>query len=152
MASTASSHVPCGYNGHYHLYMTITQNKRNASTNQSNVTVKMYAQSDSSSYGAYNLDASGNTVKMTVNNKQVVNKSMAMDFRNKATVQLASWTGAISHGSDGSKKLDCSGSFSISGSSYLSGGSISCSIQLESIPITFIIVSVLATGYDLQQA
>ncbi|MBT9768933.1 hypothetical protein GPK74_02960 [Coprococcus catus] len=134
MASTASSHVPCGYNGHYHLYMTITQNKRNASTNQSNVTVKMYAQSDSSSYGAYNLDASGNTVKMTVNGKQVVNKSMAMDFRNKATVQLASWTGAISHGSDGSKKLDCSGSFSISGSSYLSGGSISCSIQLESIP------------------
>lgn len=134
MASTASSHVPCGYNGHYHLYMTITQNKRDASTNQSNVTVKMYAQSDSSSYGAYNLDASGNTVKMTVNSKQVVNKSMAMDFRNKATVQLASWTGAISHGSDGSKKLDCSGSFSISGSSYLSGGSISCSIQLESIP------------------
>lgn len=134
MASTASSHVACGYNGHYHLYMTITQNKRDASTNQSNVTVKMYAQSDSSSYSAYNLDASGNTVKMTVNNKQVVNKTMAIDFRNRATVQLASWTGAISHGSDGSKKLDCSGSFSISGSSYLSGGSISCSIQLESIP------------------
>lgn len=134
MASTASNHASCGYNGHYHLYMTITQNKRDASTNQSNVTVKMYAQSDSSSYGAYNLDASGNTVKMTVNGKQVVNKTMAMDFRNKATVQLASWTGAITHGSDGSKKLDCSGSFSISGSSYLSGGSISCSIQLESIP------------------
>lgn len=134
MASTASNHVSCGYNGHYHLYMTITQNKRDASTNQSNVTVKMYAQSDSSSYGAYNLDASGNTVKMTVNGKQVVNKTMAMDFRNKATVQLASWTGAISHGNDGSKKLDCSGSFSISGSSYLSGGSVSCSIQLESIP------------------
>lgn len=134
MASTASNHVSCGYNGHYHLYMTITQNKRDASTNQSNVTVKMYAQSDSNSYGAYNLDSSGNTVKMTVNGKQVVNKTMAMDFRSKATVQLASWTGAISHGSDGSKKLDCSGSFSISGSSYLSGGSISCSIQLESIP------------------
>ena len=134
MASTASNNVSCGYNGHYHLYMTITQNKRDASTNQSNVTVKMYAQSDSSSYGAYNLDASGNTVKMTVNGKQVVNKTMAMDFRNKATVLLASWTGAISHGSDGSKKLDCSGSFTISGSSYLSGGNISCSIQLESIP------------------
>lgn len=133
MASTASNHVSCGYNGHYHLYMTITQNKRDASTNQSNVTVKMYAQSDSSSYGAYNLDAS-NAVKMTVNGKQVVSKTMAMDFRNKATVQLASWTGAISHGSDGSKKLDCSGSFTISGSSYLSGGNISCSIQLEPIP------------------
>ena len=94
MASTASNHVSCGYNGHYHLYMTITQNKRDASTNQSNVTVKMYAQSDSSSYGAYNLDASGNTVKMTVNSKQVINKTMAMDFRNKATVLLASWTGS----------------------------------------------------------
>ena len=152
MSSTASSHIPCGYNGHYHLYMTITQNKRDASTNQSNVTVKMYAQSDSSSYGAYNLDASGNTVKMTVNGKQVVNKTMAMDFRNKATVQLASWTGAISHGSDGSKKLDCSGSFSISGSSYLSGGSISCSIQLESIPRATkptLLASSVALGSDV---
>lgn len=134
MASTASNHVSCGYNGHYHLYMTITQNKRDASTNQSNVTVKMYAQSDSASYGAYNLDASGNTVKMTVSGKQVVSKTMAMDFRNRATVNLGSWTGNISHGADGKKTLACSGSFSISGSSYLSNGSISCSIVLDQIP------------------
>lgn len=134
MATSAKNETTCGYNGHYHLYMTIKVNSQNANTNQSNVTVTMYAQSDSSSYGAYNLDASGNTVKMTVNNKQVISKTMAMDFRNRATVNLGSWTGNISHGADGKKTLACSGSFSISGSSYLSNGSISCSIVLDQIP------------------
>lgn len=134
MATSAKNETTCGYNGHYHLYMAIKVNSQNANTNQSNVTVTMYAQSDSSSYGAYNLDASGNTVKMTVNGKQVVSKTMAMDFRNRATVNLGSWTGNISHGADGKKTLACSGSFSISGSSYLSNGSISCSIVIDQIP------------------
>lgn len=134
MATSAKNETTCGYNGHYHLYMAIKVNSQNANTNQSNVTVTMYAKSDSSSYGAYNLDASGNTVEMTVNGKQVVSKTMAMDFRNRATVNLGSWTGNISHGADGKKTLACSGSFSISGSSYLSNGSISCSIVLDQIP------------------
>lgn len=134
MATSAKNETTCGYNGHYHLYMAIKVNSQNASTNQSNVTVTMYAQSDSSSYGAYNLDASGNSVKMTVNGSQVISKTMAMDFRNRATVNLGSWTGNISHGADGKKTLSCSGSFSISGSSYLSNGSISCSIVLDQIP------------------
>ena len=134
MATSAKNETTCGYNGHYHLYMAIKVNSQNASTNQSNVTVTMYAQSDSSSYGAYNLDASGNSVKMTVNSSQVISKTMAMDFRNRATVNLGSWTGNISHGADGKKTLSCSGSFSISGSSYLSNGSISCSIVLDQIP------------------
>ena len=134
MATSAKNETTCGYNGHYHLYMAIKVNSQNANTNQSNVTVTMYAQSDSSSYGAYNLDASGNSVKMTVNGSQVISKTMAMDFRNRATVNLGSWTGNISHGADGKKTLACSGSFSISGSSYLSNGSISCSIVLDQIP------------------
>ncbi len=71
---------------------------------------------------------------MTVNGSQVISKTMAMDFRNRATVNLGSWTGNISHGADGKKTLACSGSFSISGSSYLSNGSISCSIVLDQIP------------------
>lgn len=134
MATSAKNETTCGHNGHYHLYMAIKVNSQNANTNQSNVTVTMYAQSDSSSYGAYNLDASGNSVKMTVNGSQVISKTMAMDFRNRATVNLGSWTGNISHGADGKKTLACSGSFSISGSSYLSNGSISCSIVLNQIP------------------
>lgn len=134
MATSAKKEVTCGYNGHYHLYMTIKVNRQDKVNNKSNVTVKMYAKSDSSSYGAYNLSSSANTVKMTVNGSSVVDKTMAMDFRGQATVNMAEWTGDISHDSEGKKTLACSGSFTISGSSYLSGGSISCSITLDDIP------------------
>lgn len=134
MATSAKKEVTCGYNGHYHLYMTITVNSQDKINNKSNVTVKMYAKSDSNTYGAYNLSSSANSVKLTVDGNQKVNKSMAMDFRNMATVNLASWTGDISHDSEGKKKLTCSGSFTIDGSSWLSGGEISLSITLDDIP------------------
>ena len=134
MATSAKKEVTCGYNGHYHLYMTIAVNSQDKTNNKSNVTVKMYAKSDSAAYGAYNLSSSANSVRLTVDGSQKVNKSMAMDFRNMATVNLASWTGDISHDSEGKKKLTCSGSFTIDGSSWLSGGEISCSITLDDIP------------------
>ena len=134
MATSAKKEVTCGYNGHYHLYMTIAVNSQDKTNNKSNVTVKMYAKSDSETYGAYNLSSSANSVKLTVDGSQKVNKTMAMDFRNMATVNLASWTGAISHDSEGKKKLTCSGSFTIDGSSWLSGGDISLSIDLDDIP------------------
>lgn len=134
MATSAKKEVTCGYNGHYHLYMTIAVNSQDKTNNKSNVTVKMYAKSDSSTYGAYNLSSSANSVKLTVDGNQKVNKSMAMDFRNMATVSLASWTGDISHDSEGKKTLACSGSFTIDGSSWLSGGDISLSIDLDDIP------------------
>lgn len=134
MATSTKKEVTCGYNGHYHLYMTITVNSQDKTNNKSNVTVKMYAKSDSTTYGAYNLSSSANSVKLTVDGSQKVNKSMAMDFRNMATVNLASWTGDISHDSEGKKTLACSGSFTIDGSSWLSGGDISLSITLDDIP------------------
>lgn len=134
MATSAKKEVTCGYNGHYHLYMTIAVNSQDKTNNKSNVTVKMYAKSDSAAYGAYNLSSSANSVRLTVDGSQKVNKSMAMDFRNMATVNLASWTGDISHDSEGKKKLTCSGSFTIDGSSWLSGGEISLSITLDDIP------------------
>ena len=134
MATSAKKEVTCGYNGHYHLYMTITVNSQDRTNNKSNVTVKMYAKSDSTTYGAYNLSSSANSVKLTVDGSQKVNKTMAMDFRDMAIVNLASWTGDISHDSEGKKKLTCSGSFTIDGSSWLSGGDISLSIDLDDIP------------------
>lgn len=134
MATSAKKEVTCGYNGHYHLYMTIAVNSQDKTNNKSNVTVKMYAKSDSTTYGAYNLSSSANSVKLTVDGGQKVNKTMAMDFRNMATVNLAEWTGDISHDSEGKKTLACSGSFTIDGSSWLSGGDISLSITLDDIP------------------
>ena len=77
MATSAKKEVTCGYNGHYHLYMTIAVNSQDKTNNKSNVTVKMYAKSDSSTYGAYNLSSSANSVKLTVDGSQKVNKSMA---------------------------------------------------------------------------
>ncbi len=133
MASTASNHVPCGYAGHYHLYMTIAANKQDKANNKTNVTVEMYAKSDSDTYHAYDL-TSKNAVKMNVNGKQVVNTSIYMDFREQKTVKLASWTGDIAHDADGKKYLECSGSFTFAGSKWLSGGNIACSINLDSIP------------------
>lgn len=134
MATSAKKEVTCGYNGHYHLYMTIAVNSQDKTNNKSNVTVKMYAKSDSAAYGAYNLSSSANSVKLTVDGSQKVNKTMAMDFRNMATVNLASWRGDISHDSEGKKTLACSGSFTIDGSSWISGGDISLSIELDDIP------------------
>jgi hypothetical protein len=134
VATSAKKEVTCGYNGHYHLYMTIAVNSQDKTNNKSNVTVKMYAKSDSETYGAYNLSSSANSVKLTVDGSQKVNKTMAMDFRNMATVNLASWTGDISHDSEGKKTLACSGSFTIDGSSWLSGRDISLSITLDDIP------------------
>lgn len=133
MATSAKKEITCGQNNHYHLYLTITVNKQDVANNKTNVTVKMYAKSDSSNYHAYNLDDSANTAKLTVDGSSKVNKKMAMDFRNKATVNMASWTGDISHDADGKKKLTCSGSFTISGTSSLSGANISCDIQLDDI-------------------
>ena len=85
MATSAKKEVTCGYNGHYHLYMTIAVNSQDKTNNKSNVTVKMYAKSDSETYGAYNLSSSANSVKLTVDGSQKVNKSMAMDFRSKSS-------------------------------------------------------------------
>lgn len=123
----------CGYNGHYMLYLSVTENRQDIANNRTNVTVKMYAQSDSSSYGAYNLD-SDNAVKLSVNGSQVVSTSIAMDFRNRSVVNMASWTGDIAHNADGTKNLSCSGTFNISGSSYLTGGNISGNMTLTTIP------------------
>lgn len=133
MATSAKKEETCGYAGHYHLYMTIVANKQDKANNKTNVTVKMYAKSDSDTYHAYDL-ASKNAVKMNVNGKQVVNTSIYMDFREQKTVKLASWTGDIAHDADGKKYLECSGSFTFAGSKWLSGGNIACSINLDSIP------------------
>ena len=104
MASSANNEITCGTNNnHYHLYMTIVVNKQDKVNNNSNVTVKMYAKSDSSTYGAYNLSSTANTVKMTVDGSLKVDKTMAMDFRNMATVNMAEWTGDISHDSQGKR-------------------------------------------------
>jgi hypothetical protein len=120
------------YGSHYTLYLGYAINSQDQINAKSNVTVDIYAKSDSSSYGAYNLSAV-NPVKLIVGGSTKVDKKIAMDFRNKATVKLASWTGNVSHDSEGKLTLKLEGSFSIVGASSLTGGSISKNWELPKI-------------------
>lgn len=144
MATTNTYTKGVGYNDHYKLTIQVIQNSQNIANNTTNVTVKMYAKSDSSSYGAYNLSNSS-PVNLTVNGTTVVSKKISMDFRNKATVNLASWTGNITHNSDGTKTLACSGSFYVSGSDYMGSNykeTLSTSTTLAAIPRQSAIASI----------
>jgi len=129
VATSAKKEVTCGYNDHYHLYISMVVNKQDTANNKSNVTVKLYAKSDSTTYKYQG----SSTVKLTVGGTQRVNKSITVNFSDKATVNLAEWTGDITHDSDGKKTLSYSGSFTAS-SDWLSGGSISSSAELDTIP------------------
>lgn len=118
---------------HYTLHIDVTQNSQNVANNTSNVTVTMWAQSDSPSYGAYN-NGGGCSYSLSVDGAvRASSSSASMDFRNRSRVNMATWTGNISHASNGTKTLNVSGSFSFSGSSYLSGGSCSGSMTLTTI-------------------
>lgn len=60
-------------------------------------------------------------------------KNAAYDFSTTKVHSLGSWYGAIYHDADGSKSVSVSGSFTTR-SSYISGGNISTTITLPTIP------------------
>lgn len=134
------------YGSKYTLRLQCTQNQRNVAANTSNVTVKLTCyRPDGSSSGAYSLTASNNNTKLSVNGTQRVNKSLAIDMRSGKVVTLATWTGDIAHNGDGSKTVAVSGSFSMPSGTGCSGGSISKSWSLVSIPRASSISSVSAS-------
>lgn len=139
----------CSGGGSATLYVSITENSYSAAANTSNVTVTMYAKADNTSTGAYSLNKN-NPVSLTVDGVQRVSHYQTMDFRNMATVSMASWTGTISHGTDGKKTLSVEGSFSIIGPASVTGGSISCSQALTSLDRTAptITLSGIKTGVN----
>jgi hypothetical protein len=139
--ATVSTSCNGTYGNHYTLYLSYKVNSQDINNNRSNITVEMYAQADSTSYKAYNSNAT-NPVKLVVDGSTKVDKKISMDFRNKKKVNMASWTGDIYHNSDGTKSIKISGEFSIKGVSSLSGGSISKSgWNLGTIPRTSTISS-----------
>lgn len=131
--ATVSTKCDGRYGSHYTLYLEYTENSYSIANNTSNITVKMYAKSDSTSYKAYNTNAT-NPVKITVGGSAKVDKKIAMDFRNKKTVNMGSWTGDVKHDTNGKLTITIAGSFTINGVSSLSGGSVSKSWTLTTIP------------------
>lgn len=137
------------YGNHYTLYLDYSINSQDIAANKSNISLHMYAKSDSNGYGAYNLNGT-NPVAMTVNGNTVFSRNQSMDFRNQAWVDMGTWTGDVWHNSDGSLYITVGGSFSINGSSSLSGGSVSTGWWLTSIPryANFTSHYIVATGLD----
>lgn len=118
----------------YNIWLNVKQNSQDVADNKSNVTLKLYLKrNDGYSSSAYNLNESDNTAKITVGGSVKVNKNLSIDTRNGATVTLATWTGDVSHNSDGTLSLSVSGSFTMGGTS-LSGGSVSGTFDCTDIP------------------
>ena len=121
------------YGSHYTLYLDYKINSQNITNNTSNITLHMYAKSDSSSYQAYNLNST-NPVTIKVNGSNKLSRNQAMDFRNMKTVDMGTWTGNVTHNTNGKLTITISGTFTINGTSSLSGGSVSKSWTLTTIP------------------
>lgn len=118
----------------YDVRLSVSQNSQSVSENKSNVTVAMYLKrNDGYSASAYNANESENNVKLIIGGSVKVDKNLKIDTRNGATVKLASWTGDVSHSSDGSLSLSLIGSFSMGGTA-LSGGTVEGSFKCTDIP------------------
>ncbi|MGN0527407.1 MAG: DUF859 family phage minor structural protein [Acutalibacteraceae bacterium] len=120
--------------GKYDIWLNVTQNSQSVANNTSNITVKLYVKrNDGYSDSAYNLNESANSAKITVGGTVKVSQNLKIDTRNSASVLLASWTGNVSHNSDGTLTVAVGGSFSMSGTG-LSGGTVSGSFKCTDIP------------------
>ena len=117
----------------YDLWLEVKQNSQSITNNTSNVTVALkLKRNDGYAASAYNLNTNENSVVLKVGDSVKVNKNLKIDTRNSATVTLATWTGNVTHNSDGTLKLSLSGSFTMSGTS-LAGGSVSGSFTCTTI-------------------
>lgn len=129
MALSGKKEATCGYNNHYHMFISIVVNKQNLETGKSNVTVTFTCKSDSNTY-----EYAGNSaVKLTVDGSQKVNETKSVNFSSMRTVTLASWTGDIEHDANGDKKISVSASWTAT-SNWVSGGNISFELSLDNIP------------------
>lgn len=118
----------------YSVWIDWSENSTTVASNISNVTATLKVQrNDGYAASAYNNNAVNN-VKLYVDGICKVDKNIAIDTRNSAVVTLATWSGNITHNSDGTKQLPLSGSFTMKGASSLTGGSVSGKANLTTIP------------------
>lgn len=119
----------------YDLWLNVKQNSQDIVANKSNITVDFYLKrNDGYSASAYNLNDNANTVKLVIGSSTKVSKYIKIDTRKSAKVHLASWTGNVSHSSDGTLDLSVTGSFTLGGVASLTGGSASGTFRCTTIP------------------
>lgn len=116
------------------VYLEYILNSQNIQNNTSNITLKLYAQATSTSVAAYNFN---NNCKAYIKIDNVTKKSsttLNMDFRNKKKVDMLTWTGNVTHNTDGKLTISISGNFDTNGPSSVKTGSVSKSWALTAIP------------------
>lgn len=128
--------TPCQgtYGDKYILYMEYNLLSQDIANNKSRIRLHMYAQSTSSQYGAYNLNPNANSYSIKVDGETKKSGNMAMDFRNRQVVDFGTVDVEIPHLSDGTKMVNIYGTFSISGTTSLTGGTIQFNWTLPTIP------------------
>lgn len=113
------------YTNHtYFLKLELTLIQQDLANNRSLVRLRQYAYSTSSTYEAYSASTTGNSYYIKINGVNVVYGTKAMDFRNKATVELGSYEGWVTHNDNGQLTISVNSAFDINGPSSLNDGSV----------------------------
>lgn len=113
----------------YDLWITVIQNSQSFSQNKSNITANFFIRrNDGVSASAYNLIEGQNSVLLKIGGVTKVSKNLAVDTRNNVYFKLASWTGDVTHNTDGTLTLSVSGQFTM-GNDNLTGGSVNGSFK-----------------------
>lgn len=118
----------------YNIWLDIRQNSQSISGNTSNITVMAKLQrNDGYEASAYNLYEAQNSITIKVAGVTKLSGNITFDTRNSATVILGTWTGDVTHDSDGTYSETVSAVFT-AGNTGLSGGSVSGTFSATTIP------------------
>jgi hypothetical protein len=120
----------------YDYWLYWKQNSQNVANNTSNVTVKLYLKRNDGYAGSSWRGYNDCTISLTVAGiRRYYTTTANIDTRNSVTVELASWTGDLSHNADGTFTMSMAGSFTFPGTTSLGGTwAISTSAALTTIP------------------
>ena len=108
--------------GRYDVWLDVKENSQSIANNTSNITVALkLKRNDGYAASAYNGYINQNTVKLTVNGAVVLNENITFDTRNGKTAILGTYTGNVSHDSDGKYIKTIKGEFTTGNAGVSSG-------------------------------
>ena len=116
------------------IYLEYVINSQDIANNKSNITLHLYAQATSTNVGAYNFNGNSKAYIKIDGTTKKSSTTLNMDFRNKKKVEMLTWTGDVSHNTDGKLTITISGNFDTNGPSSVTTGSVSKSWTLTTIP------------------
>lgn len=121
----------------YTITLNYVINSQSISANTSNITVYATVQrNDGYAGSAYNGYEDQSHTTLTVGGSAKVDEDFILDTRNSRLQELSRWTGNVAHNSDGTLTLALSASFTTDLAPSLTGGSVSTSWTLTTIPRT----------------